>query len=417
MQAAAFMPLLIFNAFVCFFPNQPVARLAPQELHTFCMLGLLFMGTVRLLTDPEDAGKGVIALRTCAMITGYVGLSMAKEVNVALMAGFCLFLLGVSVTRKRPYLVVVVVSAVALLLYTVWRIHMASLSAHYAQMELGIPLLIQNQRWLTQDAFQYATSPVFAVIIAVSLIAMGVRMIRLWQHYGLSLDVECLVFSLGMTLGLVAILMISWLPVLRYFYPLVPLLGWHVSRGYLEWDLLLGTHFIRKRILYASCLLLLGWFVLANYYGYLLQFAVQHHARHIEQRLLCDMEQRLKARQPVAVYCDGGDPELELPMAVKVYFEQYLPLYRGETLGLRTVHSLQSDVPLVLASRRVLDSDHWRLLETITQPRDDALLGVAEWVSGKAQGRRRPYAVQDNGTHGFDYAWYIYESVGEGVVR
>jgi len=413
----ALMPMLIFNVFVCFFPNQPVARLAPQELQTFGALGLLFLGAMRLLTDPENAGKTTIAIRTLMIALGYVGLSMAKETNVALMAMFCLFLFGISFVRRRGYLMAAGFSAVGVLLYTLWRIQVASQAASYGGFEVGIPLLSQNLRWLTNDAFQFATSPVLAFILIGSLAFMGMRMVRLVRRYGVSLDVECLFFSMGMTLSFFVILMISWLPSLRYFYPLVPLLGWHLARGYLELDRFLFLRPTRKIVLSALTLLFLGWFVLANYYNFLLQFAVQHNARNIEQHLLSAMEQRLREGRPTAICCDSQDPDMELAFSIRTYFEHYLPLYRGEKLGLRILSSVRSDSPVVLASRRPLDRDHWRLVETFNQPRAYFLLNVAERVSAIAQGRQHPYIVQDAGTHSFDYAWYFYESVGDSLVR
>jgi hypothetical protein len=224
-------------------------------------------------------------------------------------------------------------------------------------------------------------------------------------------------FSLGMTLSMCAILMIAWLPVLRYFYPLVPLLGWHLAGAFMEWDRSWNGWPGRKALLSVVTLVLLGWFVLANYFGFLVQFAVQHNARRIEQRLLSTMEQRLKAGRPVAICCDRQDPEIELASAVKVYFENYLPLYRGERLGLRILPSLPSDTPVELVSRRRLEPDQWRLVETITNERQDDVFTMARRVSALAQGKRYPYVVQDAGTHGFDYAWYLYEPVAFRAVR
>jgi len=416
-DTSVFMPMLIFNAFVCFFPNQPVARLAPQELQTFCALGMLFMGTMLLLTDSDDEGTATIVIRTCILIVGYVGLSMAKEINIALMAIFCLVLFELAIVRRRGTLVAAVISAVGLLVYTIWRIHVASAAANYGVFEIGIPLLMQNLRWLTYDAFQFATSPIFAVLIIASLIAMVLRMIGLFRQFGVSLDVECLFFSLCMTLSLCAILMISWLPSLRYFYPLVPLLGWHLARGFLELDRYYFLCPARKGFLNGLTLFLLGWFVVANYYGFLLQFAVQHNARNIELRLLSKMEQRLRDGRPMAICLDMQDPERELVSSIQIYFEQFLPLYRGEKLGLHVLHSLHSAIPVELASRQRLDPAYWCLSETVSRQGSYCLLDLSRRVSALFQGRRYPYTVQDAGTHGFDYEWYLYESVAGSVGR
>lgn len=411
------LAMLIFNAFVSFFPNQPVARLAPQELHSFCFLGLLFLGAIRLITDPGGAARGGVIARTCMMIVGYVGLSMAKEINVALMAMFCVFLFGFALIRRNWCVLSAVVPAVGLLLYTVWRIHVASSAASYGRLEIGIPLLVGNLRWLGRDAFQFATSPVFTAVILASVVGLGWRALGMIRRLGVTRDVESLVFSLGMTISLCAILMISWLPVLRYFYPLVPLLGWHLARGSLE--LSQNVFFLpaRKKALGVLMLVVLGWFVLANYHGFLLQFAVQHNTRNIEQRVLSTMEQRLKSGQPMAISCDRLDPELELMLSVKTYFEYVLPMYRGEKPGLRILATPDSATGVVLASRHELDGEKWRLVEKITCPHPYVLLGFAERISGKLQGRRHLRTVQDAGTHGFDYAWYFYEPVGGCATR
>ncbi len=411
-DATVLISMLIFNVFLCFFPNQPVARLAPQELHTFCALGMLFMGTLRLITDSKKASNTSVTIRTCVITLGFIGLSWAKESNVAFLAIYCLFLFWFSVARSRKYVMVSVLPAAGWLLYTTWRIHLC-MSDNYGRSELGVSLLAQNLRWLTNDALQFATSPVFAVVVIASFIAASMRIIRSYCRFGISLDLECLAFSLTMMIGFCAILMISWLPALRYFYPLVPLIGWHLVRGYLDLSRWLILSVTWKRIINIIVIVFLGWFVLANYYGFLLQFAVQHYTRNVEQNLLSNMEHRLKAGQALAICCDLQDPEVELAFSVRGYFDHYLPLYRGECLKLAVLSSLQTNTQVVLASRGKLDCNRWRLLETITYQHSYNFLKAAQRVSAFVQGRSHAYIVQDAGTHDFEYKWCLYESISE----
>jgi hypothetical protein len=330
---------------------------------------------------------------------------------VALMAMFCVYLALIAVVRRNRAIIIAFILAVLLLLYTGWRIHVASSSADYGRVEVGIPLLMQNGRWLVCDAFQFSTSPVFALLIVAALVIMGVRLVQLLRRFGLSLDAECLVLSVGMVCALLAILMISWMPVLRYFYPLIPLLGWHLARGYIEIFRLLFLRPVARCVLNGVTILLVGWFVMANYYNYLLQFAVQYNARNIEQRVLVKMEQFMRAGGAQAICFDPRDPERELASSVRLYFECFLPVYRNETFPLLVLSSPRTDKTLTLASRSRLVSAQWRISGAVTQEGEYRLLNIARRLSGILQGKRQPYSVQDAGTHGFDYEWYFYDSV------
>ncbi len=407
-DVATLMPLLIFNVFVCFFPNQPMARLAPQELLTFVTLGMLVMGATRMLTDPPDIGRTDRIARAGWMIAGYAGLSLSKETNVAPMAFFCAFLIGLALVRRSLRILIAAVPAMAWLAYTVWRVHAASTATGYGTRAFNLPLVLDNLRWLAHDAFQFSTVPAFGVIIAASLLVMGIRLVLLLRRSGLSPDAGCLVFSLGMTFSMITVLLISWLPILRYFYPLVPLLGWHLALSSIELDRLLGRRQLMRGIVRGLILVILSWFIAANYYSYLMQFAAQHHARNVEQRLLTGMQQRLEKGQPLAICFDPQDPDMELASSVRVYFERYLPRYHGKTLALRVIPPLATDETLLLASRKQMDPRLWRREETFFRAPASQLLDITKRLSAILQGRRYPYLVQDAGTHGLDYKWYLY---------
>jgi hypothetical protein len=122
--------------------------------------------------------------------------------------------------------------------------------------------------------------------------------------------------------------------------------------------------------------------------------------------MLQAVEARLRMKSPVAVHIDPQDPELEINLCVRLYFEHHLPLYHDTRLLLHGVPANPPSVAYELVSPNTLRGEI--PVETIRWPTSYRGLGVARRVSAALQFKKEPHLVLDHGVHDFRYQWYFY---------
>jgi len=410
-EYSVLLPLLVFNTFVCFSPNQPMARLAPQELYSFVFLGMLCYGAMRWIANPAVPGTGTSRWPCLlALGVGYLGLSLSKETNISLMAFFAVFLFLQALHRRSRGTILAFLSATSLLVYTLWRIKMATGASSYGQGSITLALIEGNIRWLVDNAFQFATLPIITLLLMAGIAGLGLRYFRDLHHWGAAPGQLALFFSMGSTAALIAILLVSWQPIPRYYYPLVPLLGWLLAQGVIELDRRPSGTALRRGIRVTVMALAL-WFITANYFNYLMQFAAQYHARQVESRMLDAVRTRLLDGRQVAVVINPNDTAYEMCASTQLYFGHFLPAYRNEHWTLKRLNEPLPEPGLELISPHDTPPG-WVPAEVIAGPDSYPALDAVCRVSAMAQGRRYPHLVLDAGVHDFSYRWTFYRPAG-----
>lgn len=405
-EARLLLPLLVFNTFVCFSPNQPMARLAPQELYTFIFLGLLFYGAMRWISALGGTARPCRIPCILALGAGFLGLSLSKETNLSLMAFFALFLLIQAIRRRSRAAILALLAAGGWLAYTVWRVKTASAASAYGHAGITITLIRQNVRWLLNDAFQWATLPLVTLLIVAGMAALLMRCFRDRGPWGASSGPLAVFVSLGSTASLLAVLLVSWLPIPRYYYPLVPLLGWILAHGLIEQQRHPGG-VLQRRIVHTTAVLIAAWFIAANYFSYLMQFAAQYRSRNLECRMLDTIRTRVQEGHPVAIVINPSDTGYEVCASTKLYFDHYLPTYRNEHWSLRSMNAPIPEQGIELISpHETLNG--WTATERIKGPSSYPALDALCRISAKAQGKRYPHLALDAGVHDFSYSWTVF---------
>lgn len=341
----------VFLTLYFFTPNNPEARLLPQELLVAFFLALVNLALARLLARSgglrlDQAPAGDLAL----LLLAFLGLATSKEPAVALCAAVFGGLLVWHLGRwPRPRALVVLL---ALLLITAWlAVHVLSYARHSAY---GVP---------TQDQFAplSVASEVVLNLFGYSthfLLGLGLTLLVLTAVWPLPLHLRWPLtptpadatgsaalapsawFTLalaGEALAFLAMTSASWLLSLRYWYPLVPLLAALAALG--VWRLSATvTNPRRWRALTLALLLGEALFIGANYHNYLHQFHVQIVRSQLDHAVLADLQRRLQ--QGATLVSPGPS---EPASAIRYYFA-------GDSGSLPVTYQVLRDIPLAPAT-------------------------------------------------------------------
>ena len=153
-RASTPWPLLVAAYLFLFFPNQPDARLAPQELNTVVFLALLVVAVVRVQVVHTSNLAVVRGRWLLGLYLACLGLSWSKETNVALLAWVSVWFAGWGCYHRRWRALWRVVPVLLLTLYTVLRVSAAAQGADYGVASLSWPFWLNNMDWLVKDLFQ-----------------------------------------------------------------------------------------------------------------------------------------------------------------------------------------------------------------------------------------------------------------------
>lgn len=364
-----------------FFPNQPAARLGPQEVNTVFFMGLCTWMMARMLSRRGRGEKEEIRstrLTHGLFVLGCLGLVWSKEVNIALALWMLVFYCGPLLKRMDRPRILGSLALVAVFVHTAWTISGLYAAGGYGTGSVTLELVTDNAGWIAASLFQVDTSPVIAsglvlllALLPVFVVAKARSVLRargtrsVLRARGISSELLFVLFLLGQFASLYLILCTSWMPVIRYWYSLVPVFtalvafsakfmlelvaqpAWSFGSAHVQ-----AVQASRAR-LGAACALagFVLFFISCNYSNMLLQTVVQHRARHAERELLAEITRLLdRGRHVTAIDFSEVD---ELVYNILNYYRDFLPRFHGRKYD---IHDKWTDTAL---SRRAGEPRYW----------------------------------------------------------
>lgn len=406
------LPVLLLAYMYFLFPNQPAARLGPQEVNTVFFLLVLNYGVGKWLLVGDQAASGTIWQTNLLLYLSFIGLSLSKEVNVAVLA-YVLFFFAVWFFRHRAAgkRIWHLLPLLMIFLYTLQRVWVTAKSASYGTAPLSRELIYNNIFWIGRELFQAQTSLLISGTF-IALLAAG-TIIRISKSYRSdnAFETVFMTFLYGEFAVLYLMICTSWAQVLRYWYPLVPLMGLLLGANL---DTLMN-HLEKKDFLRRSIGLIVAvflvFFALSNYHNFLMQYATQHNTRTIEDRMLNRITERLRAGQQVVIRSlDTSESYAEQVAHAQLYFSQYLPRYFGDRLTVLTDAPKTSNVDVIYVSPPV-SRQNVEIVDVFINERPYWWLEQSKKVSAFFQGGAKPFVLTDAGSGSprfDDYGWYLY---------
>lgn len=341
-----------------FFPNSPASRTSAIGFEGVFFLGLCVWMLARTLSrEGRPAGWRAEALTYGLFFLGYCGVAWNKETNIApllgLLAAYYAVILWERYGRRGAGAMPPVGDApgvfrramlwkilgglplVLVFLHTLVNVYTAASLLTYGTASITPELLVANARWLLAQLFQTETSLLITAGLAVLALFLlgwvGVRAgRRQWDGEGVFVVILLALFA-----SMYLILCTSWLQVLRYWYPLLPLFAILLAFA-AKFALAAAAGRPPLRFQGYSCplrpavaLLLAGFilfFVAGNYYNFLYQTVAQHYLRSTEAQLLAEITLLQEQGQYVRLITDGMEPT----SSIQIYFDYILPRFYGQ---------------------------------------------------------------------------------------
>ena len=344
------LPLTTLVYLWIFFPNQPAAKLSPQETHTVFFLAIcVWMTALTLLRQGKPQSRRSDLLIYAAFCVGFCGLAWTKEVNIAALLWLLLSyyaLPTIEALRRQAGSRISVVRALksvgiwkalgglpltAIFLHTLVNVYVISQEGGYGTAPLTPERLMDNAAWIAGGLFQVHTSLIITIGLALLSTALmlfvGVNIAK--RRFGDELIFT--LFLMGLFASLYLILCASWAQALRYWYILIPLfttLLAFAAKFILEFAAQsnFGRISNRPRNLATYALtVFIAFFVCCNYYNFLYQTSVQHISRHNEANVLAEIA-RLHDE---GHYVQISDISWGYTYELTVYFHGYMPWFYG----------------------------------------------------------------------------------------
>ena len=319
-----------------FFPNQPAARLGPQEVSTVFFMGLCTWMTARLLVRQDREGAkelGSTRLTHGLFVLGCFGLLWSKEVNIAVALWMLIFYCAPLLKGWDRTRILGGLALAAVVVHTAWTVSGLREAGGYGTAPLTPQLVMDNARWIAAGLFQVDTSPVIAAGLAVLSALLPAFVGRANRRERLFV-----LFLLGQFASLYLIFCLSYSQAPRYWYPLVPVFATLVAfsakfmLGFVapptDVSVRPASRPLRARFPIACALAgFVLFFIGCNYANTLLQTVVQHRARHTEKALLAEVTRLLDRGRHVQVmdFAEGD----ELMQNILVYYNWFLPRFEG----------------------------------------------------------------------------------------
>ena len=360
------LPLTTLVYLWIFFPNQPAAKLSPQETHTVFFLGIcVWMAALTLLRQGKPQSRRSALLIYATFCVGFCGLAWTKEVNIAAALWLLLSyyaLPAIETMRRQADPRVSALRAlksvgvwkrlgglplIAIFLHMLVNVYVISQEGGYGTAPLTPERLADNAAWIAGGLFQVHTSLIITIGLALLSAALALFVIVNIAKRHFSDELIFTLFLLGLFAGLYLILCASWAQALRYWYILIPLfttLLAFATKFILEFAAQLNFERIaaRPRNLAAYALTaFIAFFVCCNYYNFLYQTAVQHISRHNEANALVEIA-RLHDE---GNYIQISDISWGYTYELTVYFHGYLPWFYGREYNVRSEPPQEAGLP------------------------------------------------------------------------
>lgn len=309
-----------------------------------------------LSREGRPAGRRSELLTYGLFFLGYCGVAWNKETNIApllgLLAAYYAVILWERYGRRgagaappggeapgafRRAMVWKFLGGLPLALvfiHTLVNVYTSASLLTYGTASITPELLAANAGWLLAQLFQAETSLLITAGLALLFLFLlgwvGVLAgRRQWDG-----ELVFVVILLGLFASMYLIFCTSWLQVLRYWHPLLPLFA--ILLAFAAKFALAGAAGrppLRFRgyscpLRPAVALLLAGFilfFVAGNYYNFLYQTVAQHYLRSVEAQTLAEITRLQERGQYVRVITDGTEPTGSIP----IYFDYVLPRFYG----------------------------------------------------------------------------------------
>ena len=363
------LPLAALVYLWLFFPNQPAARLQPNEVHTAFFLGLCAWMTALMLSrqgKPQTRRRSTL-LTYAAFCVGFCGLAWTKEVNIAaalwlLLAYYALPVIAALRRQAGP------------------RIsprpraqrHRRMDGARRAAPDCGVRAHARqgvrripggqlrrgagNARSARAQRRLARRRTVSGAHIADYRRRLGAALSRASccsspssiAKRRFSTELVFTLFLLGIFASLYLALCASWAQALRYWYILIPIfttLMAFSAKFILEFA---AARFNSARNLPAppnlaayALTAFIAFFVCCNYYNFLYQTAVQHIARHNDQTVLAEITRLLEQGNYVQV----SDARYVYGYELVDYYREFLPRFYGIKRAIHSAPPQETDEP------------------------------------------------------------------------
>jgi len=404
-------PLFVLITIWLFFPNVPAARLGPQEINTVFFLGLCnWMMVLLIIHSATHQTRSLIIVQYSLLYISFVGLSISKEVNIAVLLWVVLFYYLMLFKKFSIYRIIAGIPLLCIFLTTVTKIAIASKNSYYGTKPITLDLLTANAGWMYKNLFQLNTSTIitwtFIILISALLLTVLKRILKTEFDHRLLF----IVFLLGEFAAFFLILSTSWAKVLRYWYPLIPIFSTLLA---------FSTYYIARtadqyhKILSYVCTTALACFLLyfvgCNYYAFLLQTIAQHSIRHAEYTVIDEIKTLHRDGHYVYILNKKDDPNRELALHLIDYFRRFEPRFYGEKYRIYTNPPRDPDRNYFIVTRQK-QPEEMEVHRTIKAQEKYRILEIAAKIAYFLRGKP-PVYIKDAGVDVLrSYQWTIYKA-------
>ena len=318
------IPVTVIAYIWLFFPNPAFVLIEAVELYTVFFLSVCNYAAALMLTRRGIRAHALFCL-------GFCGLLLCKEPNVAV--GLWLFASYWALAIRNRQFAALVIAALlaAALLFVVWRIAIvvevvaAQGGAYYVPNTLLADRFSDNVRTIIKGIFQIE---VFVPMMAALCLPLLVPVLA-WRE-SVGRELAFVVLLLGEFVSLFLMLTLQHSMELRYYGVLVPLLATVLALGASRLLNAVKQNGELARAAAIGSAVIVGFFVLANYYNFLYQFITQHSARNVDQTLMVQVASLLDKGEYVTI-TNGDKRKEQAQKLVRAYtYEKYWP---GSTGG------------------------------------------------------------------------------------
>ena len=406
-----FVPLALLIYVWMFFPNVPAARLGPQEVYTVFFLGVCnFMLALIIVRGRKEARNITTAVHYGFLYIGFLGLSVSKEINIAVMLWIVVFYVGLLLRGWDWKRLLAGMPLLLIFFYTLKKILIASSNNYYGVEPVTLDLLIDNLAWIYKGLFQVHTSPIIAaafIVLTLSLLCKTALQLIKGQTDN---ELIYIVLIVGQFISLYLILSTSWAKVLRYWYVIIPVFTTLIAfsaRSTLEFTR--KNHPVLNRGSVLFLIVFLVYFIGCNYYNFLLQVVAQHSLRQAEAELIIEVSELHDQDNYIYILLDKNESDVELLHHLVAFYRNFSPRFHEKKYIIHTSPPKQSGQPYYLVTRRK-QADNWPIHRHITPRHDYLILNYTHRLSGLFQ-QKKPFETKDAGVHRISrYDWYIYRN-------
>jgi hypothetical protein len=397
----------VFCCLFFFWPNNPEARLAPQEtLIVFFLSLLLWFYSLALKKHQGDisATPGLYA----GVLIAYALLGGTKEPAIAFEFVFLLLFVCQGMRSYRRILFLIPFGL--LFSFNLVRTITIELNGGYGVAEITVGLINENLQWLVSGVFfNQINWVIFCFLLSSILILIGkIYKESYKQHLAVSADPSQLnwfLLSVAASFLVYSLLMfIVAANALRYLFPLVYLLSIMTAAAA---AFLQETNRSRRIVVSALSIGMSVYFIWVNYSSFIYQYAVQYYDRRMEAHLLDKLTDTLDAGSSVYITINS-----EYETNIANYFNNYCPYFRGvkypnfQAVSLGNLQGAEG----YFAIRHKIDLDGYQLVDELITPGTTPFLEQVRRISSLAPLGPTPDFSDAGATPLGKLKWFIYEN-------